>query len=52
MKYDGPDTDLKEILNQTLDAMGRYGRDILDRHPLTRGSILHVCKDVNCELLH
>lgn len=52
MKYDGPDADLKEILNQTLDAMGRYGRDILDRHPLTRGSTLHVCKDVNCELLH
>ena len=51
-EYDGPEADLREILGQTLDAMGHYGRDILDRNSLTKNSTFHICKEVNCELLH
>ena len=40
MKYGGLGADLNGVLSQTLDAVGRYGRDILDGHPLTCGSTL------------
>ena len=54
MVHEGPNKEIRDMLDELLHAMGNYGRRLLDTSPSVylRNSVLHICRDVNCEFLH
>lgn len=54
MVHDGPSVEIREKLDRLLQNMGDYGRLLLDvdQSVHMRDSVLHICRDINCEFLH
>ena len=52
--HDGPSGEIRDKLDQLLQIMGDYGRCRLDvdQSVHMRNSVLHICRETNCEFLH